>query len=280
MRRTSSTPRRLDNKTLTRYAIMAAGIFTVFMVGNFFLGNSCRTDRIAVNTKNPLTPQFAYRHDELALLQLTVDDIMMLEQRKDYDRIYDEYTSKAFQQAIPRRNFLMMTNCVEVYLGNLNTFEKRNLGFTRKAKPTGPIDTIIREAERGSGKTHERLDFVFEGMDPRLNAIFWYTTERDFLRCMDDVTAELSKRKRRRKAKAVEPTEATEGTEAATTTEAPTTEAPATEPVTQPQEGQPETAPSEAPATQPEQQNALPPAAGAGADVDATDAPVHAQEDD
>src|SRR6476659_6893625 len=91
--------------------------------------SGCQNDRVSVNTKDPDSPQYAYRLDELALLHMTADDVQEKERKKQYGQIYDQYGSDDFKQAISRRRFLIMSNCVENFLGGVEEFDTNDLGF-------------------------------------------------------------------------------------------------------------------------------------------------------
>src|SRR6478609_5611288 len=93
---------------------------------------ACRSDRVAVDHKDPRSPQFAYRLDELAMLQMAVDDIQELQQDKHYGKIYDDFTSPEFKQETSRRRFLIWGNCAEAYLGGLEEYDRNELGFFRE----------------------------------------------------------------------------------------------------------------------------------------------------
>jgi hypothetical protein len=139
-----------------------------------------------VNPKDPRSPKFAYRLDELALLQMATDDILNLERKKQYGVIYDEYTSSEFQKNVSRRRFLIMSNCVETYLGGLQEFDSNDLGFARKTLKGQTMDTLTRKVQRERGKAEEHLVFIPSGFNFKLNGLYWISKDKIFLQCIAD----------------------------------------------------------------------------------------------
>jgi len=148
---------------------------------------ACRSDRVVVDRKDPRSPQFAYRLDELALLQMAVDDIQSLEQDKHYGQIYDDFASPEFKQETSRRRFLIWGNCAETYLGGLEEYDRNELGFFREQfKKQAPIDSIIRTVHRSRYLAKERLGFVYDGIHFKLRNWTWITNDKTFLQCMEE----------------------------------------------------------------------------------------------
>lgn len=152
----------------------------------------CRSDRISVDPKDPHSPQYAYRKDELALLQMAADDIQELERNKRYGAIYDDYASEAFKKGVGRRQFMIMTNCVESFLGDLEEYDRNEIGFRReflkdksgKADPQRFLDVLNRKVQRGLGSMEEQLVFVPNGLSFQLNGLYWIAKDKAFLQCM------------------------------------------------------------------------------------------------
>jgi hypothetical protein len=160
--------------------------FTVLLAGVLAVGG-CRSDHISVNPKDPKSPQFAYRLDELALLQMAADDIMDLERKKQYGRIYDDYASRGFKRMVSRRHFLIMSNCVETHLGALQEFDINEIGFRRevlKEQPGAPLDVLNRRATRAKGTIDEQLVFIADGVNFKLNGLYWVAKDKQFLECI------------------------------------------------------------------------------------------------
>jgi hypothetical protein len=160
--------------------------FSVLLAGILALGG-CRSDHISVNPKDPKSPQFAYRLDELALLQMAADDIMDLERKKQYGRIYDDYASHGFKRMVSRRHFLVMSNCVETHLGALQEFDINEIGFRRevlKEQPGAPLDVLNRRATRAKGTIDEQLVFIADGVNFKLNGLYWIAKDKQFLECI------------------------------------------------------------------------------------------------
>jgi len=150
--------------------------------------SACRSDRVSVNAKDPNSPQYAYRLDELALLQMAADDIHEMERRKQYGQIYDEYGSDGFKKNVSRRRFLIMSNCVETHLGGIEEFNPNELGFRRKfvggENSKNFLDVLNRKVIRIQGSIEEQLVFVPNGLNFRLNGLYWIAKDKQFLQCI------------------------------------------------------------------------------------------------
>ena len=147
---------------------------------------ACQSEYVSVDPDNPRSPQYAYRHDQLALLTLTTDDILTLEKEKQYSRIFDHYASTQLKHTLGRRRFMKISNCVETHLGGLTSYDSNNLGFQRTIENGKPYDYIVKETERSEGSTTEKLIFVSEGVDFKLYGLSWETENRHFLSCLQD----------------------------------------------------------------------------------------------
>ncbi len=148
---------------------------------------SCHSDRVAVNPKDPQSPQFAYRQDQLALLSMLADDIQDLERKKQYATIYDDYTSQEFKTGISRRRFLVISNCVETYLGGLEEYDPHDLGFRREMLKTGHdqfLDVLNRKVKRIMGPIDEQMVFVPDDLNFKLNGLYWIAKDKLFLQCV------------------------------------------------------------------------------------------------
>ena len=148
---------------------------------------SCHSDRVAVNPKDPQAPQFAYRQDQLALLSMLADDIQDLERKKQYTTIYDDYTSQEFKAGISRRRFLIISNCVETYLGGLEEYDPHDLGFRREMLKTGHdqfLDVLNRKVKRIMGSIDEQMVFVPSDLNFKLNGLYWIAKDKQFLQCV------------------------------------------------------------------------------------------------
>lgn len=155
------------------------------MLAGSLLLSGCRSDRVTVDPKDPHSPQFAYRMDELALLQMAADDIQNLEKQKQYSRIYEDYTSPEFQQNVSRRRFLIMANCVEDNLGGLQEYDRTDLSFHReKSKSPSPLDVLNRKVTREHGTVEEQMVFIGNGFNFKLNSLYWITKDKLFLECI------------------------------------------------------------------------------------------------
>lgn len=151
----------------------------------------CRADRVAVNPNDPKSPQYAYRLDELALLQMSADDIQELERQKRYGKIYDDFAGSDFKAGTSRRRFLIMANCVETYLGGVQEFDRGNTGFKRSfvrisSKKRRAMDILRREVQRDHGPIVEQLVFTGNGINFKLNSIYWFARDKSFLQCIAD----------------------------------------------------------------------------------------------
>lgn len=159
------------------------------LLGLLFSLGGCRNDRVAVNPKDLNSPQFAYRLDELALLQMNADDVQELERKKQYGKLYDQYASDAFKQGVTRRRFLIMSNCVESFLGDLQEYDRNDVGFHReqlkeKGQQYGFIDVLNRKVQRSLGSIEEQLVFAPLGLNFKLNGLYWISKDKQFLQCI------------------------------------------------------------------------------------------------
>ena len=150
---------------------------------------SCRSDRVSVNPKDPQSPQYAYRQDELALLSLMADDIQELERKKQYATIYDDYASQEFKNSISRRRFLIISNCVESFLGGMDPdgYDPHDLGFRRedvKGASSKYLDVLNRKVHRMMGLVDEQMVFVPHDLNFKLNGLYWISKDKQFLQCV------------------------------------------------------------------------------------------------
>jgi hypothetical protein len=148
----------------------------------------CHPDHVAVDHRDPKTPQYAYRLDELALLQMAVDDIQEMERDKRYGKIYDEFASPEFKAKTSRRRFLIWANCAETYLGGVEEYDRNELGFFREpAKNKQPtVDSLLRTIHRSHFTAKERMGFVYDGIHFKLHDWTWVSNDKTFLQCMAD----------------------------------------------------------------------------------------------
>jgi hypothetical protein len=149
--------------------------------------SSCHSDRVVVNAKDPQSPQFAYRQDQMALLGMMADDIQELERKKQYATIYDDYSSEDFKKGISRRRFLVISNCVETYLGGLEEYDPHDLGFRREMLKNGPnkfLDVLNRKVRRMLGPIDEQMVFIPSDLNFKLNGLYWIAKDKQFLQCV------------------------------------------------------------------------------------------------
>lgn len=148
-----------------------------------------RPDTIRVNDKDKTSPQYPYRKDELALLQISLNKLMEAESQKRYDDIYGELASRRFQKNVPERVFLKMTNCVEQYLGDMVSYDLNNNGFRREKRKGRTVDVLQLHVERSETALEEQIVFEWEGVDVRVGGLYWLTDRRAFHQCIRDVSS-------------------------------------------------------------------------------------------
>jgi hypothetical protein len=171
-------------QSLPRQTVILA---LLFIMAGF---SGCRSDRVAVDKKDLDSPQYEYRKDELALLQMVADDIQELERKKQYGTIYDDYASPAFQKGVGRRQFMIMANCVESFLGDLEEYDRNDIGFNRqftKGQPKSDknyVDVLNRKVQRALGSIEEQLVFAPSGLGFKLNGLYWIAKDKAFIQCM------------------------------------------------------------------------------------------------
>jgi hypothetical protein len=140
----------------------------------------------------PTEPAPTYREDEKILLNLITTDILELERKKNYGRIYDNYGSRTFKASISRRDFLRMSHCLENTLGDLVDYDRRNWTFQRSKVKNAIYDSTARPVVRSGGNLTEEIIYVQEGVDFKLNALYWTSNRKDFLACMQTIAQTLT----------------------------------------------------------------------------------------
>jgi hypothetical protein len=138
-------------------------------------------------------PLYRYREDEGILLKLTATDILEMERNKKYGQIYDEYTSQPLKKSLSRRDFLRMTHCLEQTVGEVITYKKNELAFDRKRVKNQNYDFTSVNMLRSGGNLREEMLFVLEGVDFKLNSIYWSSDRKDYLGCMRHIARTLTK---------------------------------------------------------------------------------------
>ncbi|MEB3287367.1 MAG: hypothetical protein VKJ04_07680 [Vampirovibrionales bacterium] len=191
MRSDSSKPlsyRVLRFLTSRQFLILSFALIAL-AIGLRFYGN-LRSETIVVNPKDKTTPQFAYRKDELALLQIALDKLIQAESEKRYSQIYTQMASRRFQHNVPQRVFLKMSNCVEKYLGDVVSYDRDNNGFIRKTTKGRLVDSLQLHVERSETPLEEQYVFEWDGVDVRVGGIYWMTDKPFFHQCMAEIRAE------------------------------------------------------------------------------------------
>lgn len=131
--------------------------------------------------EEPPTP---YREDEQLRLKLFVEDIFELEKSKQYGRLYDKYTSPAFQKTVSRRNFLRLSQCVETHLGELVDYERKDWQFHKKTAKGTVFHSIRLPVVRSSANITEQLTMTTDGLDYRLTGLYWLTKHKAYADCI------------------------------------------------------------------------------------------------
>jgi len=126
---------------------------------------------------------------------MMADDIQELERKKQYATIYDDYASQDFKNSLSRRRFLIITNCVETYLGGVDAegYDPHDLGFRRenlKKTTASYLDVLNRKVHRVlGGLVDEQMVFVPDGLNFRLNGLYWISKDKQFLQCVAESPA-------------------------------------------------------------------------------------------
>lgn len=194
-------PKRKRNNTRTRWIV-----FLAVVIVSFWLTDGYTRLPFIPQSENTATyhqllqdnQEEGYREDEQILLKLATTDILELERQKDYGKIYDQYASQTLKRSLARRDFLKMGRCLEVTMGDLVDYQRDQWDFTRNKTEHGTLDSTTRSVVRASGNVKEQLTYVREGIDFKLNAIYWSSTRKDFLTCMNQVTEDIQKAKKKR----------------------------------------------------------------------------------
>lgn len=149
---------------------------------------------VATSSDAPvLVPENSYREDERIMLRLVTQDILELEKKKEYSKVYEHYGSQDFKRNVSRRDFLRMTNCLEKTLGEINDFNRNDWKFIRQKANAKIYDTTRRPVLRSGGNLDEVITYVLEGVDFKLNAIYWSSDRKDYLACMRTVAKTMKK---------------------------------------------------------------------------------------
>jgi hypothetical protein len=158
------------------------------LASSLLLLGGCRPFSQADGSTQPAARQDPYRDDERWRLHMALEDILNLEQQKNYGRIYDLYTSQPFRRAVDRRDFLRMAQCTETHLGPVQHYDAGDdHPFHRKQGKKGTFDTTLVRVQRGSSLTDERFVFLLEGVDFKLSGLFWQSSNEGFIGCMKQV---------------------------------------------------------------------------------------------
>lgn len=130
-----------------------------------------------------------YADDEKYLLSIATEEILQLETEQAYEQIYTRFGSRSFQEAMPLRQFLKMANCVEQHLGAIVSYDRKPLNFHRKQTDTQRYDAVTVPVLRVNERIAERLIYVQEGVDFKLNALYWSSANERFTRCIHNAQA-------------------------------------------------------------------------------------------
>ncbi|MDX2084903.1 MAG: hypothetical protein SFZ03_05885 [Candidatus Melainabacteria bacterium] len=146
-----------------------------------------------------------FHPDELARMELTIEDIVALEQRKDYGYLYDRYAGPGFRQRVRRDVFLQMGQCAEMHLGGVLSVDHQKTTYQRRpsrqaeepsasAKARLPIaDRVTQVIYRTEGRLWERLGLVPDGLEFKLDSFEWGSPRRTFLDCMEALQAKQAR---------------------------------------------------------------------------------------
>lgn len=139
------------------------------------------------STPNNLPPEEPYREDEQIRLKLFVEDLFQLEKSKQYGKLYDKYTSPAFQKSVSRRNFMRLSQCVETHLGELVDYERKKWQFQRKSSKGQVFHSIRLPVVRSSANLTEQFTMTADGLDYRLTGLYWLTKHKSYSDCIQQL---------------------------------------------------------------------------------------------
>jgi hypothetical protein len=193
--------KRKRNNTRTRWIVFLAVVIVSFWLTDGYTRLPFMPQAENTATYHQLlqdNQEEGYREDEQILLKLATTDILELERKKDYGKIYDQYASQALKRSLARRDFLKMGRCLEVTMGDLVDYQRDQWDFTRNKTEHGTLDSTTRSVVRAGGNVKEQLTYVREGIDFKLNAIYWSSARKDFLSCMNQVMEDIRKAQKQR----------------------------------------------------------------------------------
>jgi hypothetical protein len=86
---------------------------------------------------------------------------------------------------------MIMANCVESFLGDVEEYDRNDIGFRRdylkdkQNKPTqNYVDVLNRKVQRTLGSIEEQMVFIPNGLSFKLNGLYWIAKDKHFLHCI------------------------------------------------------------------------------------------------
>jgi hypothetical protein len=135
----------------------------------------------------------AYRPDQLVRLKVLANSIFGLERQQKYGEIYDDWVSQSFKKRVSRRQFLILTNCLEEHLGPLEEFDSTDFGFKHQSHQGQSYEVLQRKITRNGNDLSQRLVITMDALDYKLDGLTWLTNHEGFLNCVkhpaDSLTA-------------------------------------------------------------------------------------------
>jgi hypothetical protein len=122
--------------------------------------------------------------EQQALLSLTVDNIVALQQAKAYEQLYQQYGSPQLQHTITQAGFTHLCTCLDRGIGPFMGVDHQPLEIKQNAQKL--LVTASHTVIRGGVNLIETLHFTNYNGTFLLNGLYWQSTNSALSRCLDD----------------------------------------------------------------------------------------------
>jgi hypothetical protein len=127
-----------------------------------------------------------YRPDEVALMELTTQNILDLQKAGAFTTIYRKYASPSFQQHIRLDQFQQLSDCVVNHLGptqsaNIGTMQIQHI--TTNGAHHG-YELVKLRVNHASGPVEVEIGYVRDGLDYRIQRWDWLSRNAEFHNCI------------------------------------------------------------------------------------------------
>jgi hypothetical protein len=160
------------------------GLLTLMLCWSVYLG--VKHWQLTQRLQSPTTTiaPNALPVEQQALLSLTIDNIVALQQAKAYDKLYQQYASPQLQQSVSQAGFLHLGACLDKTIGPLISVGSQPLIIKMMAKNN--FVTVTHTIIRGEVDLNETLHFTNYNGTFLLNGLYWQNNTVDLKRCIVD----------------------------------------------------------------------------------------------